>query len=224
MKLSRILSVMKQNSYIIADQPYQVNIVGLRSDQTQANRFDDEINVFFRTSGNKWQQHVFSATTDPGTYWLKNPSSPQGTAILAQGQYKNAYQIGMHQGKYNALVQRAPVTVLRDYDRNALLDFLNGTPATGLFGINIHRASVSGTTKYVDKYSAGCQVFANASDFETFLQLCEKHSSLYGNSFTYTLIDFRAVSRERLRRASIASGIAVLSLSGLLLADYLYTK
>ncbi len=222
MNLAGILSVMKRNRYLVYDQPYRVNIVGLRSNQTTANRFDDEIHVFFKTDSKNWQQHIFKATTDPGTYWLQNPSSPQGTAILAQGQYKNAYQIGMHQGKYKALVQRAPVTVMRDYDRNALLDFFNGTPATGLFGINIHRASVNGTTKYVDKYSAGCQVFANSSDFETFLQLCEKHSSLYGNSFTYTLIDFRAVHRERMRGIATLSGIAALGITGLLVAEHYY--
>jgi hypothetical protein len=45
-----------------------------------------------------------------------------------------------------------------------------------------------GTTKTIDKYSAGCQVFANANDFSVFLQLAERHKTLYGNSFTYTLL------------------------------------
>jgi hypothetical protein len=36
-------------------------------------------------------------------------------------------------------VQSKPITVLRDYDRNAILDFWNGKPETGMFGINIHR-------------------------------------------------------------------------------------
>ena len=213
---------MKQSRYAVYDQPYQLNIVGLRSSQTLANRFDDELHVFFRTDGKRWEQHIFKITTDPGTYWLKNPSSPQGTAILARGQYRNAYQIGLHQGKYKALVQRAPVTVIRDYDRNATLDFFNGNQATGYFGINIHRARQSGTTKIIDKYSAGCQVFAGAGDFNKFLDLCEKHRSLYGNSFTYTLIDFRAVNREKLRHTAYVSVMAGLGITGLLLAGYLY--
>ena len=122
--------------------------------------------------------------------------NPQGTAILKEGQYINTYGLGLHRGKYMALVQKRPVTVLRDYDRNAVLDFLNGTPDTGLFGINIHRASESGTTKVVEHYSAGCQVFANATDYLLFMTLCERHKQLYGNQFTYTLIDERALSRE----------------------------
>jgi hypothetical protein len=29
------------------------------------------------------------------------------------------------------------------------------------------------------------------------MQLCEKHKQLYGNSFTYTLIDKRAIARQQ---------------------------
>ena len=74
--------------------------------------------------------------------------------------------------------------------------FMNGKEETGLFGINIHRASQTGTTTYVDKYSAGCQVFSNADDFNVFMQLCDRHRQYYGNDFTYTLIDERALVRE----------------------------
>ena len=104
--------------------------------------------------------------------------------------------MGMHRGKYLALVQKRPVTVMRDYDRNATLDFWNGKEDIGMFGINIHRASENGTTKTVDQYSAGCQVFANAAEFMLFLHLCERHKGLYGNEFTYTLIDERSINRE----------------------------
>jgi len=139
---------------------------------------------------------------------------PQGTAILAQGQYVNAYQIGMHQGKYKALVQMAPVTIMRDYDRNARLDFLNGRKDTGIFGINIHRAMAKGKTKVIDKFSAGCQVFQNASDFNEFMSMCDNHSSLYGNRFTYTLLDFRAMRKESIKRIVIGTLTLGLGLIG----------
>ena len=191
-----IQTVLQKKGYRIFLRPFELNIVGVRSDSTRPNTFDDTIYVFFNNSEGKLIEHRFQATTDPGTYWLKNPMNPQGTAILKEGQYINTYGLGLHRGKYMALVQKRPVTVLRDYDRNAVLDFLNGTPDTGLFGINIHRASESGTTKVVEHYSAGCQVFANATDYLLFMTLCERHKQLYGNQFTYTLIDERALSRE----------------------------
>ena len=200
-----IINVLRFKTYEIYSRPYELNIVGIRADSTIPNRFDDEIHVFFKNNLGKWVHYIFPATTDPGTYWLKNPMNPQGTAILAEGQYRAAYQIGLHRGKYYALVQSKPVTVIRDYDRNAFLDFQNGTRETGMFGVNIHHASVSGTTKTVDGYSAGCQVFSNINDFNLFMQLCERHKTLYGNSFTYTLIDKRAIARQQ--RKTIAIGL-----------------
>ncbi len=198
--LSKMKSILRRKRFVLHTRPYELNIVGLRSKGAKANRFDDEIHVFYRTTQPKWEYHVYKATTDPGTYWLENPTEPQGTAILSQGQYVNAYELGLHQGKYKALVQRKPVTILRDYDRNAYLDFLNGRKTTGLFGINIHRALAKGSAKYVEKFSAGCQVFEKAENFYEFMDLCERHRKLYGNKFTYTLIDFRAIRRESLRR------------------------
>jgi hypothetical protein len=191
-----IQAVLQKKGYRIFLRPFELNIVGVRSDSVKPNSFDDTIYVFFNNSEGKLIEHKFSATTDPGTYWLKNPMNPQGTAILKEGQYLNSYGIGLHRGKYMALVQKRPVTVLRDYDRDAVLDFLNGRPDTGLFGINIHRASENGTTRVVEHYSAGCQVFANVTEYLLFMNLCERHKQLYGNAFTYTLIDQRAINRE----------------------------
>ena len=217
--LSRIKAILNSQSYEVYVKPYQLNIVGLRSKNTNANSFDDEIHVFYRTEKGDWNYHSYKATTDPGTFWLNNPSYTQGTAILAQGQYKDAYAIGLHRGKYEALRQVKPVTVIRDYNRDSLLDFNNGTQQTGVFGINIHRAESDGTTKYIDKYSAGCQVFQNAGDFNQFMDLCERHKSLYGNTFTYTLIDFRAVRRITWKRVIAASAAAAAITLGFVISD-----
>jgi hypothetical protein len=217
--LSRIKAILNSQAYEVYVKPYQLNIVGLRSKNTNANSFDDEIHVFYRTEKDDWNYHSYKATTDPGTFWLNNPSYSQGTAILAQGQYKDAYAIGLHRGKYEALRQVKPVTVIRDYNRDSLLDFNNGTEETGIFGINIHRAESNGITKYIDKYSAGCQVFQNAGDFNQFMDLCERHKSLYGNTFTYTLIDFRAVRRITWKRVIAASAAAAAITLGFVISD-----
>lgn len=215
--LSRLKSIIAQNNYLLYTQPYELNIVGVRAPSVIPNRFDDEMHVFYKTGPISWDYHVFNITTDPGTYWLANPMMEQGTAILAQGQYKNAYTIGLHKGEYTALVQAAPVTVIRDYNRNAVLDFMNGTRHSGNFGINIHRASLNGITKYVDRYSAGCQVFENIADFNVFMGLCQQHRNRYGNKFTYTLIDHRAVRRETVKRVAVGA-----TLLGAGVTTYLY--
>ena len=186
MKEKLIAALMAQD-YRVFTRPFELNIVGLRNDSLIPNVFNDTINVLFKDDKGNWQLHSYAATTDPGTYWLKNPLNPQGTAILKAGQYLNSHMIGLHRNKYTALVQRNPVTVIRDVKRDGNLDF-SGKEDTGQFGINIHRALQDGTTKYIDKFSAGCQVFANADDFNAFMDLCQRHKQLYGNSFTYTLL------------------------------------
>lgn len=215
-----ILAAMRGRGFRIATRPGELNIVGLRMDSTVPNRFDDTILVLYADGLGRWTLKAWPATTDPGTHWLRQPMSPQGTAILkGNTQYPGVYAVGLHKGQYEALVQRnGPVTVIRDYDRDAVLDFNNGREATGHFGINIHRASRTGTSTTVDRHSAGCQVFADAGDFEEFMALCRAHRDRHGNAFTYTLFDIRALRRGK--RGLVGAGIAAggLLLGGLALA------
>jgi len=97
------------------------------------------------------------------------------------------------------------------------LDFYNGREETGMFGINIHRARKNGETYSIDRYSAGCQVFKNANDFNFFMKMCEVHKKLYGNKFTYTLVDKRMEFRSKLKKITISS-----VLIGLLLGGYYF--
>jgi hypothetical protein len=220
MILGKLKAILRHKGFKLFSRPYELNIVGVRADSTVPNRFDDEIHVFYKTSPLAWSYHVFKATTDPGTFWLLNPMQPEGTAILAEGQYEDAYSLGLHRGEYEALIETRPVTILRDYERVAKLDFLNGSRETGYFGINIHRANSTGSTKFIDKYSAGCQVFENAEAFRGFLLLCHRHRKLYGNLFTYTLIDFRAIKRETYRRLAYGAGlVGVVALGCLVLTE-----
>lgn len=215
-EIKSLANTLKLKGYKVFERPFELNIVGLRKAETKPNTFDDKIFVFWKDKSDKWQGYINNATTDPGTYWLENPMYEQGTAFLKAGQYINAYQLGLHQGQYEALVQTGgKVNIVRGYDRSVLLPLFGGKTESGYFGINIHRASASGTTKSVDKYSAGCQVFENIGDYDTFLDLAKKHKSLYGNKFTYTLIDYRKYRRTLILRtfAGIAiSGILVLGL------------
>ncbi len=214
--LNKMKALFHKKGYRINELPYQLNIVGVRSPYTTPNRFDDEIHVFFNTDDKGWVYRIFKATTDPGTYWLNNPMSPQGTAILQEGQYIDTYALGMHRGKYLALVQQLnEVIVLRDYNRDAVLDFSTAKPQKGWFGINIHRALVTGKTKSIDRHSAGCQVFEDAADFEAFIKLCMEHRNRHGNKFTYTLIDLRELTRAAKKQvfkySLIGGGVAALS-------------
>lgn len=213
-KIQAVVRTLKSLNYKIFTRPFELNIVGYRSKSTIPNLFDDKIVVFWYDKNGKIDGRIYAATTDPGTFWLKNPMTPQGTAILKAGQYIDTYALDLHKGDYLALTQKKPVTVIRDYDRNAVLDFNNGKEEKGNFGINLHRAKKVGTTVSVDKNSAGCQVLANGKDFDELIALAQKHKALYGNKFTYTLIDNRAYAR-RMKKIIVGVGTILLAVASI---------
>jgi hypothetical protein len=190
--LEGTLAVMENKGYRVfrAESGFDLNIVGIRTKALVANRFDDFICVFYRMHG-EWLFNVFKCTTDPGAFWLENPMKDMGTAVLKEGQYRRAYRIGRHKGRYTALVQNSPLTVIRDADRDRILDLNSGSEETGFFGINIHRASAHHESIQVDKWSAGCQVLCDPHQFDFFISLCKSGREAFGNSFTYTLLNER---------------------------------
>ena len=198
-EIKSLISTLKDKKYVIYEKPLQLNIVGVRSDSVTPNKFDDFIYVFYKNAKNDWEGFSYPATTDTGTYWLKNPMNSGGSALLKEGQYVDAYERGLHKGQYKALVQKKPVTIYRDYNRDAILDFNNGKESTGIFGINIHRASATQPSQLVDLWSAGCQVFQDPNDFNHFIKLVDVAEATNGNKFTYTLIDERAYNRKKKR-------------------------
>jgi hypothetical protein len=168
---------------------YDLNIVGVRNSATGnkvTNLFDDKITVSYKLNG-EWQFHEWNATTDPGKKGVMEYHNAAGVARLVEGQYRGSHSIGLHQGKYKALKQAKPVKVYRDPNRDMTYD--ETKIAEGIFGINIHRSSATGTSTYVENWSEGCQVFSTVTDFDKFMALCEKASAIHGNSFTYTLIE-----------------------------------
>lgn len=168
--------------------PYNLNIIGVRHKGSKiTNRFDDCIVLVYNTDKENNVKRVFQCTTLPGKKAMDHPMHVEGTAILKEGQYRGAYQIAYHKGKYRALCQRKPLPVYRDGNKNDIYDLIPTCIDKGLFGINIHKSGDN--TTLVNGHSYGCQVFAKALDFNMFMRLVEKSAKLYGNSFTYTLIN-----------------------------------
>ena len=170
---------------------YNLNIIGIRNlldDNIQRDKFNDALVLIFKENG-KWVTKMWDATTDPSLKLLKAPSNSAGTAILVPDQYRSTYKVDKHKGQYTALCQRLkPVKVYRDKNKDNVLDMDSKTIQTGMFGINIHRASAYNISDNINGYSAGCQVFKSYIDFNEFMRYVNKSKDLYGNSFTYTLI------------------------------------
>lgn len=193
--VDKIISVLKAKGYPVVEDDtknYNLNLVGIRSATSVPNSFDDIFSVFWKYNG-LWTLRVFPCTTDPGSSWLLDKDgkgNSAGTAILKEGHYKDMWELGLHQGKYECLKQCSPVTVIRDFDKDNVLDFnapnlsvlikketTNGATKTvewydksnklmwreqtGIFGINGHRANANGQSVVVLDWSAGCQVLQN---------------------------------------------------------------
>ncbi len=125
----------------------------------------------------------FTATTDPGAFYSRNPTNVKGCAHLVNGCW--LYQKGLHK-KLPALVQAAKVTVRRDRDRDGTAE--PGEPYdTGFFGIDVHRGGSARNP--VGKWSAGCQVLAREG-WGAFWDIIETSPQ---ERFRYYLIDFASL-------------------------------
>ena len=176
---------------------YDVNTIGVRNSKTKGrvtNAFDDTLTISYKIDG-EWQYHEFNCTTDPGSHWVKNILNEKGVAILKPNQYRSSHKLDFHQGRYLALRQKSDVTVYRDNDRDNNYDLNESKTDTGIFGINIHRATgrSGGKSIRVDKWSAGCQVIADNDNWHTFLGICQSAREIHGNSFSYTLIESKDI-------------------------------
>ena len=168
---------------------YNLNIIGVRSNNNKVtDKYDDILVVDYNTD-NGHKRVCYTITTEPGKYYMQNLCNPKGAAILVPGQYRGCWQIGLHHGKYKALCQRKAVKVYRDNNKDMIYNMIPKSIDKGIFGINIHRSNKTCICDTIDKYSAGCQVFNDPVEFNAFMRLCETQRKLYGNTFTYTLIN-----------------------------------
>jgi peptidoglycan hydrolase-like protein with peptidoglycan-binding domain len=175
------------------ETPNRLWLFGIRGRNRTANSFDDVLGCCWTDERGSKLIKLWPGTTDPGSYWLLNPSNPSGTAILVQGQYLDTWMIDLHGGHYNALCQRnGKVRVYRDASRDNKHDLLPETIASGFFGINIHAATQvpGGVSELVDKWSAGCQVHATDNGFDEMMRLAHMQVVKTGlMTFSYTLLD-----------------------------------
>lgn len=161
----RILRLMEKKGYWIARAPDMFNIVYVEGvdaagipNNDLLNEWNDRRCVIRILPGGQPEMLVNDqATTEPGRFYTMNPEVSLGVARLAFGQYK-AWRDGRHKGVQPALVQRGPVRLHRDMNRNGIRDAADPIDVGDSFGINQHSTSQHTTPSQVNKYSAGCLV------------------------------------------------------------------
>ena len=184
---------------------FNLNLVGIRArnrDQRD-DLFDDWMSCTYRTEKNgRWITKWWQCTTDPGKQALLKPElyNADGTAIMARGQYRSAYVLGLHSNRYEALVQRGPnpISYYRDANRDVILDLAPESLESGWIGANIHKAGtdsarISGVNSQGKawSWSAGCQVLKRERDFHELMDLVHLQIETHPTwkTFTYTLIN-----------------------------------
>lgn len=184
-------AVKKKNYPFIENsgKDFNINLIGVRNLDQKADTFNDTEFMMWEFNGTK-NIVAFPITTDPGIFYRSNPMMKSGTGILKEGFHKDLWWKSKHQGKYSALCQKTPTWVIRDFDKDADLDFISPdlTKFTkkeltlegyktnewydaanklvwreqyGNFGINNHRAAANGKSPRVYNWSAACQVLQN---------------------------------------------------------------
>lgn len=168
----------------------RVNIFGIRNGYEVTDQFDDLIGVA-RYKDGKPELTTFKATTDAGRVFVLNPVNVKGTGILIPGFHRDIWEIGLHNGRYEALIQTGgPVTVYRDNNRDGVYDRNPGSVDTGYFGINCHHKGYPGEAAQVGNSSAACQVLESMEEFiSTFMPMMREDTKKGFIKKSYALFD-----------------------------------
>ena len=165
---------------------FNLNIFGIRNQKDRDSEyFNDMIGLLYKDGG-KWVLKKYDATTDPSIHYREEPMNPKGCAVLKEGFHLHGFRLGVHKGKYSALVQNVPLPLYRDNNRDSKLDYTSPV-ITEMAGINIHRAKQYGKSIEIGPHSAGCQVIADSNDFLEFMNIIKQSAQIYGDSFSYAL-------------------------------------
>lgn len=168
-----------------------INILGIRDDTLQEK---DSFNDMLAICDNNIVR-IYQATTDPGSWFTKNPltaAGMTGCAHLCEGFHKGAWMVGKHavgtNFEHEALVQIGNIVkIWRDKDSDYEQD--NTDPCqSGYFGINIHRAGKDNPTE-IGRYSAGCQVIRNYDDFQEFMSIIKSVNNWKEKTYSYLLLN-----------------------------------
>lgn len=192
--INSLRNLYKKNGFVFRET---INIYGFRDDSCQEDDvWNDYIGVCFPGENKIF---IFSATTDPGVYFTKNPYEGTGGAMhLCLGQYTETYQVGNHMGKKALCQWNKPVRIWRDADKDFKFSEGDIVDNNSWNGTNIHYPGKDAEFKI--KYSsAGCQVIKPDSEdyykqWEYFFKLVTDAMSNYGIKFVdYTLFDMKDI-------------------------------
>lgn len=162
----------------LCDRQGALNIVyieGANMDGTPNNDEPDkwnDVRYLVGMQDGKWEI-LFSqtATTEPGRYYTVNPMDKRGAARIGFGYHPHAWAEGFHKGKHIALIQKAPVRISRDANRDGKRSKKEPEYASPPVGINHHSTFDGFKSDSIGKHGAGCLVGEKMAPHITFIQM-----------------------------------------------------
>ncbi len=196
--LTRILDYMTAQGHAIATGPGEVNIVYIEGINPDGSPNPDALDgwndlrlvILHDADGQASIAHHAIATTEPGRSATFSAAARLrgGVARLPFGQH-TAWRVGVHKSEdHPALVQRAPLLVHRDQNRDGIRTRDNIASATG---INQHSTRPGFRGEQVGNWSEGCLVgwdWAQHIEFMALVTADPRYLKRKNFLFTTTLI------------------------------------
>ncbi|WP_244329436.1 peptidoglycan-binding protein [Tolypothrix sp. PCC 7910] len=183
---SRIIKYMVAKNYQVFTELKEYNIVyveGMNEDgslnKNTPNQFNDRRIVIEVIDGVPKIVGNWEATTEPGDYYTYHPMNPGGATRIKFGQYK-AWAVGYHGNadRHEALIQVAPVTVYRDFNKD--FQRTGDKLDTGLFNVS-QSWGYDAPSKNIKNASAGSLVGRRRDGHREFMALIKQDRRYVAN-------------------------------------------
>jgi hypothetical protein len=213
--LSKIAAAKNYVIFRNDEKEYNLNYWAVRTKDVDSDAFNDYRVMFWWYKG-KLEMVVHNVTTDPGLYWRLHPMNSAGCGVLLEGQWRGCWTPGLHYGD-PALNQLQPVTVIRDFDKDAHIDIIYDQIYLGKCTKKPSYQNGVQTVEYFDQsgakvymlqtgwfgvnhhhagedsqknwnWSAACQVTQKMKDHNEFVSIYSKAVANFGKAITYTLV------------------------------------
>jgi hypothetical protein len=194
-KIDKMIKFLKSKKYNVYEDKGVLNLVSMQSVSKDSgevsNKFDDTLYMFFKNESGNWELLEYQVSTMPG-FVPKTSSLPDGVGMLALGQYVDQLKLdtyivdGTTTPKKEDKCLKIGECVIHINDSTDKYNYKSNTIKAKSI-VLIHRSS-NGIADYVFNYSGGAHVFKNSTQYDQFIDFCDKQVKLSNKAvFTYTL-------------------------------------
>ena len=180
--LTTVRSALKKGGHPWKREPFELNVVGVRSSKNTPGQFGDWLTCSWLDDGGMWFFRRWRCSTDPWSFWRNHPlNSGAGRGILPAGHHGALWALGTVRGRHPGLVQVSDVEMWTDEKKRTKATHSLSGP--GRFGVACHWQE-----DRPFRWHPGCQVFEHEHQFGEFLAIVRHSLQVIPGVIDYTLI------------------------------------